>query len=58
MQMVLTMNLTTFAWDVYDGQMRSEQECDEQQKGQRITEFPSLLEFLGYACVQETSMTE
>lgn len=49
MQMVLTMNLTTFAWDVYDGQMRSEDECDTQQKASRITSMPNLLEFLGYA---------
>jgi lysophospholipid acyltransferase len=49
MQMVLTMNLTTFAWDVYDGQMRSEEECDAQQKSQRITQMPGLIEFLGYA---------
>ena len=48
MQMVLTMNLTTFAWDVYDGQMRTADECDEQQRGQRITEMPGILEFLGY----------
>ncbi|CAO1632355.1 unnamed protein product [Parajaminaea phylloscopi] len=48
MQMVLTMNLTTFAWDVYDGQMRTAEQCDEQQKGQRITEMPSIIEFLGY----------
>lgn len=48
MQMVLTMNLTTFAWDIYDGQMRKAEDCDEQQKSQRITEFPTIIEFLGY----------
>ncbi|KAN0060981.1 Lysophospholipid acyltransferase [Thecaphora frezii] len=48
MQMVSTMNLTTFAWDCFDGQIRSAEECDDSQKKTRITEMPSLLEFLGY----------
>lgn len=47
--MVLVMNLTTFAWDVYDGQIRTEEQCDDAQKKTRITQMPSLLEFLGYA---------
>ena len=49
MQMVLTMNLTTFAWDCFDGQIRSVEECDEGQKKTRITQMPGLLEFFGYA---------
>lgn len=51
MQMVLCMNLTSFAWSVHDGKNRSRDECDEQQRSMRIPdeEFPSLLEFLGYA---------
>ncbi len=48
-QMVLVMNLTTFAWDVYDGQQRAVEQCDEAQKRTRIATMPSLLEFLGYA---------
>jgi lysophospholipid acyltransferase len=48
MQMVLTMNLTTFAWDVYDGQIRTEDQCDAQQKMTRIAQMPDLVEFLGY----------
>ncbi|EPQ28369.1 uncharacterized protein PFL1_04196 [Pseudozyma flocculosa PF-1] len=48
MQMVSTMNLTTFAWDCFDGQIRTADECDESQKKTRITQMPSLLEFLGY----------
>ena len=48
MQMVAVMNLTTFAWDCYDGQIRTEQQCDESQKQSRITKMPGLLEFLGY----------
>lgn len=48
-QMVLVMNLTTFAWDVYDGQIRSYEQCDDAQKKTRISKMPSLLEFLGYA---------
>jgi lysophospholipid acyltransferase len=47
-QMVLCMNLTSFAWSVHDGR-RPAEECDAQQKEHRITEFPDLLEFLGYA---------
>lgn len=42
------MNLTSFAWSVYDGQMRREEDCDAQQKSMRITKMPSLLEFFGY----------
>ncbi|PWZ03415.1 MBOAT-domain-containing protein [Testicularia cyperi] len=49
MQMVAVMNLSTFAWDCYDGQLRSAEQCDESQKKSRITQMPSLLEFLGYA---------
>lgn len=51
MQMVLCMNLTSFAWSVHDGKNRTADQCDEQQRSMRITdaEFPSLLEFLGYA---------
>ncbi|PWN54093.1 MBOAT-domain-containing protein [Violaceomyces palustris] len=49
MQMVLCMNLTTFGWDCFDGQIRSQEECDEHQKKTRITQMPSLLEFLGYS---------
>ncbi|KAL9940289.1 hypothetical protein V8E36_000994 [Tilletia maclaganii] len=48
MQMVLCMNLTTFAWDAYDGQQRTVEECDAQQRESRIAHFPSLLEFAGY----------
>jgi len=47
-QMVLTMKLTTFAWNVYDGR-RKEEELDKWQKAKRITQYPSLLEFLGYS---------
>lgn len=49
MQMVAVMNLTTFAWDCYDGQIRTLEQCDDSQKKSRITKMPSLLEFLGYA---------
>ncbi|SPO22271.1 related to ALE1 - broad-specificity lysophospholipid acyltransferase [Ustilago trichophora] len=49
MQMVAVMNLTTFAWDCYDGQIRTEAQCDDSQKKSRITKMPSVLEFLGYA---------
>ncbi|KJA21611.1 hypothetical protein HYPSUDRAFT_140361 [Hypholoma sublateritium FD-334 SS-4] len=47
-QMVLTMKLTTFAWNVYDGR-RKEEELDKWQQSKRITKYPSLLEFLGYS---------
>ena len=64
-QMVLTMKLTTFAWNVWDGRRPSEvrlvcsslpsmfelafQDLDKWQTEQRVVEFPSLIEFLGYA---------
>ncbi|EJD53647.1 endoplasmic reticulum protein [Auricularia subglabra TFB-10046 SS5] len=47
-QMVLTMKLTTFAWNVWDGR-RPREELDSWQRTNAITEFPSLLAFLGYA---------
>ncbi|KAF9076609.1 MBOAT, membrane-bound O-acyltransferase family-domain-containing protein [Rhodocollybia butyracea] len=47
-QMVLTMKLTTFAWNVWDGR-RDEKELDKWQLEKSVREFPSLLEFLGYA---------
>ncbi|TFK28619.1 MBOAT-domain-containing protein [Coprinopsis marcescibilis] len=47
-QMVLTMKLTTFAWNVYDGR-RKEEELDKWQLAKRVTKFPSILEFLGYS---------
>ncbi|EJD00976.1 MBOAT-domain-containing protein [Fomitiporia mediterranea MF3/22] len=47
-QMVLTMKLTTFAWNVYDGR-RPEKELDKWQLEKRVAEYPSLLAFLGYS---------
>ncbi|PWN44769.1 MBOAT-domain-containing protein [Ceraceosorus guamensis] len=49
-QMVMCMNLTSFAWSVYDGR-RQEDKLDAQQKEHRVlsSEFPGLVEFLGYA---------
>ncbi|KAJ7283384.1 endoplasmic reticulum protein [Mycena rebaudengoi] len=47
-QMVLTMKLTTFAWNVYDGR-RPSTDLDKWQTTKRVTKFPSLLEFLGYS---------
>ncbi|KAK2462342.1 hypothetical protein APHAL10511_005648 [Amanita phalloides] len=47
-QMVLTMKLTTFAWNVWDGR-RPTEDLDKWQLSKRVTEYPSLLAFLGYA---------
>ncbi|KAH7931427.1 MBOAT-domain-containing protein [Leucogyrophana mollusca] len=47
-QMVLTMKLTTFAWNVWDGR-RPAEELDKWQLQKRVTKYPTLLEFLGYA---------
>ncbi|KAF8897151.1 MBOAT, membrane-bound O-acyltransferase family-domain-containing protein [Infundibulicybe gibba] len=47
-QMVLTMKLTTFAWNVWDGR-RPTEDLDKWQQAKRIVDFPSLLEFLGYS---------
>ncbi|EIW82188.1 MBOAT-domain-containing protein [Coniophora puteana RWD-64-598 SS2] len=46
-QMVLTMKLTTFAWNVVDGR-RPAEDLDKWQLAKRVSKFPSLLEFLGY----------
>lgn len=48
MHMVLVMNLTSFAWSCYDGQLRTEAECDKEQRYERITKMPSFLEFFGF----------
>ncbi|KAI0035646.1 MBOAT-domain-containing protein [Vararia minispora EC-137] len=47
-QMVLVMKLTTFAWNVYDGQ-QLDSELDTWQTKMRVKQYPALLEFLGYA---------
>ncbi|GJJ07177.1 hypothetical protein Clacol_001377 [Clathrus columnatus] len=54
-QMVLTMKLTTFAWNVFDGR-RPVEELDAWQKKNRVVKFPSLLEFLGYAILVGPSL--
>ncbi|KAG8734305.1 lysophospholipid acyltransferase [Ceratobasidium sp. 428] len=48
-QMVLVMKLSTFAWNVHDGR-RPKEDLDPSQLATRITDYPSLLEFLGYVC--------
>jgi len=47
-QMVLTMKLTTFAWNVYDGR-RPQEDLDKWQLQKRVTKYPTLLEFLGFS---------
>lgn len=64
-QMVLVMNLTTFAWNVHDGRRKIEvsaggwgipfwpadvQELDVSQKATRLQHVPSPLPFFGYWC--------
>ncbi|KAF8556286.1 hypothetical protein OG21DRAFT_675931 [Imleria badia] len=46
--MVLTMKLTTFAWNVYDG-TRPKEDLDKWQLQKRVTKYPTLLEFLGFS---------
>ncbi|KAH8919908.1 MBOAT-domain-containing protein, partial [Atractiella rhizophila] len=46
-QMVLVMKLSSFAWQVYDGQ-RPKEELDKFQSMNRIEELPTLLDFLSY----------
>ncbi|CAH7683268.1 MBOAT, membrane-bound O-acyltransferase family-domain-containing protein [Phakopsora pachyrhizi] len=46
-QMVLVIKLSTFAWNVYDGQ-RKDEELDEYQRSTGIKHLPSFFEFLGY----------
>lgn len=48
MQMVLVMNLTSFAWNCYDGQVRTDKNVDDVQVRDRVMTMPSLLEFFGY----------
>ncbi|KAI0080680.1 MBOAT-domain-containing protein [Panus rudis PR-1116 ss-1] len=46
-QMVMTMKLTTFAWNVWDGR-RPADELDKWQKEKRVVQHPPILAFLGY----------
>eukprot|EP00163_Fabomonas_tropica_P019340 TRINITY_DN3393_c3_g1_i5.p1 TRINITY_DN3393_c3_g1~~TRINITY_DN3393_c3_g1_i5.p1 ORF type:complete len:271 (+),score=50.94 TRINITY_DN3393_c3_g1_i5:89-901(+) len=46
-QMVLTVKLTSFAFNVYDGS-KKEGEATPRQKTMSVKEMPSLLEFFGY----------
>jgi MBOAT, membrane-bound O-acyltransferase family len=47
-QMVLTMKLTTFAWNLYDGQ-RPISQLDKVQVASRVPALPPLLDFTGFA---------
>ncbi|KAL4075636.1 MBOAT, membrane-bound O-acyltransferase family-domain-containing protein [Scleroderma yunnanense] len=47
-QMVMTMKLTTFAWNAFDGR-RPAEDLDKWQLQKRITKYPTLLEFLGFS---------
>ncbi|CAG8601371.1 12798_t:CDS:10 [Ambispora leptoticha] len=49
-QMILVIKLTTFAYNVYDGQKPTQVsfELTPYQQSKRITVMPSLLEYLGY----------
>lgn len=47
-QMVLTMKLTIFAWNVWDGR-RPAEDLDKWQIQKRVVKYPSLLEFLGFS---------
>ncbi|KAJ5092296.1 Lysophospholipid acyltransferase [Penicillium alfredii] len=46
-QMVLVMKLSSFCWNIHDGRLPSEQLSDA-QKYSAITEFPGIVDFLGY----------
>lgn len=46
-QMVLVMNLTTFAWNVHDGRSKPE-DLDASQLATRLSHVPSPLPYLGY----------
>ncbi|KAI9593389.1 MBOAT, membrane-bound O-acyltransferase family-domain-containing protein [Syncephalis fuscata] len=45
--MILVIKLTSFAFNVQDGR-QDEKQLNEHQKEKRITEMPSLLEYMGY----------
>lgn len=47
-QMVLVMKLTSFAWNVYDGQL-PESKLTEFQKDRAVRNHPSVIDFLAYA---------
>lgn len=49
MHMVLVMNLSSFGWGCYDGQLRKLEEIkDATQRQSRIPQMPSLLTYFGY----------
>ncbi|KIM67664.1 hypothetical protein SCLCIDRAFT_20710 [Scleroderma citrinum Foug A] len=47
-QMIMTMKLTMFAWNVFDGR-RPAEDLDKWQIQKRVTKYPTLLEFLGFS---------
>jgi lysophospholipid acyltransferase len=53
--MVLVMKLSTFAWNVHDGR-RPVEKLDKWQKEFRVVQYPSILEFVGYAYAQTISI--
>lgn len=52
-QMVLTMKLIMFAWNVEDGRTPVRL-LDDVQRANRLTKLPDLLEFMGYWWVPST----
>ncbi|KAI9351357.1 MBOAT, membrane-bound O-acyltransferase family-domain-containing protein [Obelidium mucronatum] len=54
--MIMVIRLTSFAWSVYDGSLESEQVIPVLLP-KVVTEFPTLLEFLGFAMFFVTFIT-
>ncbi|KAM9989345.1 hypothetical protein ACTFIY_005386 [Dictyostelium cf. discoideum] len=46
-QMILTLKLTSFAWNLHDGS-KADNELSEDQKRRSIKKLPTLLEFFGF----------
>lgn len=46
-QMVLVMKLSSFCWNIHDGR-RPQEQLSDAQKYSAVTEFPSIVNYLGY----------
>lgn len=47
-QMIITIKLTTLAFNLSDAKHRAEEDLSAHEKEKRVKELPSLLEFIGY----------
>lgn len=55
--MVLTQKVTTMAFSLHDGKVKSVEELTEIQKREALSEMPSVLSYLSYLLCFQTILT-